>query len=115
MIYSRDTLIGRFRHNILLDLDDTFVFFGDERLKELMNLQTFILKKIFEKERVKLKCYSKMVNQKCVLQTYWQISFMSADSAKTSIKFIDKVLRRTEIKYIWQDHSLKKSKKAVKF
>lgn len=30
LIYSGDTLIGRFRHNILLDLDDTFVFFGEE-------------------------------------------------------------------------------------
>ena len=40
---------------------------------------------------------------------------MSADSAKKSVKFIDKVLRRTEIIYIWQDHSLKKNKRAVKF
>ena len=39
---------------------------------------------------------------------------MSADSAKKSVKFIDKVLRRTEIIYIWQDHSLKKKQKGSK-
>ena len=40
LIYSGDTLIGRYRHNILLDLDDTFVFWRRtvNRINEFTNL-----------------------------------------------------------------------------